>query len=117
MREACPMRRVFSILSKVFLIIAALPLAALAGLVSSVFGLKEKRSPSEVATYLGHFIEGGGEAWDWDDFTSVPIADPQLDHIRRRAAAIRLPVTNEGLALLRELLVEAHDMARLEIAI
>lgn len=111
------MRRVFSILLKVFLVIVALPLAALAGLVSSVFGLKEKLSPAEVAASLRDFIEGGGEAWDWDDFTSVPIANPLLDDIRRKAAAIKLPVTDEGLALLRELLVEAEDMARLETEI
>ena len=116
MRDARPMQRVFSILSKVVLVIVALPVAALAGLVSSVFGLKEELSPSEVAAYLRNFMEGG-EAWDWDDFTSVPIANPRLDDIRRRAAAIRLPVTNEGLAVLRELLVEADGMARLETAI
>jgi hypothetical protein len=116
MREARPMRRIFSVPLKVLLVIVAIPLAALAALVSSIFGLKAKLSASEVATYLRDFIEGGGGAWDWDDFTSVPIGDPRLEEIRRRAAAIDIPVTGEGSAMLRELLVEADDLARLETA-
>ena len=114
MREARPMPRLFSIPWKVLLVIVATPLAALAALVSSIFGLKAKLSASEVATYVRDFIEGEGGARDWDDFTSVPIGDPRLDDIRRRAAGIDLPATDEGLALLRELLVEANDLARLE---
>ena len=116
MREARRMPRVFSVSSKVLLVIVAIPLAALAGLVSSIFGLKGKLTASEVAIYLRDFIEGGGGVWDWDDFTSVPIGNPRLEDIRRRAAAIDLPVTEEGSAILRELLVEADDLARLEAA-
>ena len=116
MREARPMPRAFSIPLKVLLVIVAMPLAALAALVSSIFGLKAKLSASEVATYLRDFIHGGGEAWDWDNFTSVPISDPRLDDIRRRAVAIDIPVTEEGSAILRELLVEAEDLARFEAA-
>src|SRR6185503_18942768 len=77
MREVRSMPRVFSIPLKVLLVIFAVPLAALAALASWVFGLKAKLSASEVATYLRNFIEGGGGAWDWDDFTSVPIGDPR----------------------------------------
>lgn len=96
------------------LALLAVPLAALAALVSWVFGLKANLSAAEVASYLRDFIEGRGGAWDWDDFTSVPIGDPRLEDIRRRAAPIDLPVTDEGSAILRELLVEADDLARLE---
>lgn len=116
MREARPMPRAFSVPLKVLLVIVAIPLAALRGLVSSIFGLKAKLSSSKVATYLRDFIEGGGGAWDWDDFTSVPIRDPRLEDIRRKAAAIDVPVTDEGSAMLRDLLVEADDLARLETA-
>lgn len=111
------MPRVFSIPLKVLLVIVAIPLAALAALVSSIFGLKAKLSASEVATYLRDFIEGDDRPSDWDDFTSVPIANPRLDDIRRRAAAIDLPVTDEGSAVLRELLAEANNLVRLETAI
>ena len=38
--------------------IVGVPLAVLAAVVSYIFDLKEKRSASEVATYLRNFIEG-----------------------------------------------------------
>lgn len=114
MREARTVPRVFSIPLTILLIVVATPLAALAALVSWLFGLKAKLSASEVATYLRDFIEGNGGDYDWDDFTSVPIGDPRLEDIRSRAAAIDLPVTEEGLAILRELLIEADDLARVE---
>lgn len=110
------MPRVFAIPSKVLLAIVAVPLAVAAALVSSFFGLTAKHSALQVATYLRNFIEGRGGGWDWDDFISVPIGDPRLEDIRIKAAAIDLPVTDEGLAILRELLVEAEKLARLKTA-
>lgn len=114
MREARPMLRVFSTMVMLLLAVVALPFAAIAALVSSIFGLTAKLSASEVATYLREFIEGRGRASDWDDFTSVPIGDPRLEDIRRRAAAIDFPITEEGWAILRALLAEADDLVRLE---
>ena len=58
------------------------------------------------------FIEGSGGDWDWDDFTSVPNADPQLEDIRRRAVAVDFPSTGEGSTTLRGLLTEAERLAR-----
>lgn len=43
------------------------------------------RSTAEVARYLRDFIEGTGGEWDFDDFTSMPLADPRLEAIRDRA--------------------------------
>jgi hypothetical protein len=65
-------------------------------LVSTIFGLKAKLSASEVVTYLRDHIDGTGSDWDWDDFTSVPIADPRLDEIRRKASAVTAPDTAEA---------------------
>src|SRR5277367_4443040 len=48
------------------------------------------RSPQDVAGFLRDFIAGEGGDWDWDEFESVPITDPVLDHIRTEAAC-RLP--------------------------
>jgi hypothetical protein len=93
------------------LIVLAVPLAAIAALISAVFGLKEKRSASEVATYLRNFLNDESDSWDWDDFTSVEIADPKLEDIRRRAAALDLPITGEGTAELGRLLAEAESLA------
>ena len=114
MREIPKMRRAISAVLKGLLVIVAIPLAAVAGLISWMFGLKAKLSASEVATYLRDFIEGSGGDWDWDDFTSVPIANPQLEDIRRRAAAVDLPSTDEGLSTLQGLLAEAERLAELE---
>lgn len=63
-----------------------------------------KRTPQEVARILRGFIAGTGGEWDWDDFTSVPIADAALEAIRLEAEAVPLPVDDEGLAKLRALL-------------
>ena len=108
------MRGAISTVLKVLLAIVAISLAAIAGLISWMFGLKAKLSATEVATYLRDFIEGSGDDWDWDDFTSVPIANPQLEDIRRKAAAVDLPSTEEGLTTLQGLLAEAERLAKSE---
>ena len=79
-----------------------LPIAVLGGL----FGGKEKRSAADVAGYLSDFISGTGGEWDWDDFVCTPIADPELDRIRREAAGAGPPDPEMG--RLRELLAEAE---------
>ena len=104
------MRSAFVTAAKVLLVIVALPIAAIAGLLGSA----EKRRADEVATYLRNFVHGGGGEWDWDDFISVPIANPRLDELRKRAAAVDLPPSQEGIGLLRELLLEAEQLAALE---
>lgn len=68
------------------------------------------RTPREVAKILRNFIAGSGGEWDWDDFTSSPIADAALDEIRREAGAVPLPVDTEGLAKLRELLDRVNGL-------
>jgi hypothetical protein len=99
-------KRAFATLGKVLLVIVALPVAAIAGL----FASPKKREAGEVASYLRNFINGGGGEWDWDDFTSVPIADPRLEDIRRRAGAVELPATDDGVAVLRGLLAEVERL-------
>ena len=106
------MRNAISTTAKILLVVFTIPLAAIVGLFSWVFGAKEKLSAAEVATYLRNFIEGGGDVWDWDDFTSVPIFDPQLEDIRRRAAAVTLPNKGEAMIILQGLLVEAERLAQ-----
>jgi len=104
------MLRAVSTSAKVLLAIALVPVALVAGFISSVFGLKAKLSASEVTTYLRNFIEGRGGEWDWDDFTSVPIADPSLESIRKRAAEVELPAADDGMRILRGLLAEAETL-------
>lgn len=104
------MKRVAIGTGKVLLVILAVPLAATAALLTGLFGQSEKRTAAEVATYLRRFVEGGGGDWDWDDFTSVQIDDPQLEDIRRRALAVELPPTDEGVRTLRQLLEETEQL-------
>ena len=105
------MKHPFATAGKALLVIAAIPVAAVVAMLAGVFGLKEKRTGAEVATYLRGFVDRGGGEWDWDDFTSVPISDPRLEDIRKRAAAVNLPPTEEGIAALRGLLAEAERLA------
>jgi len=101
------MRRAIAAIGKILLVLVALPVAVVVG----VFAYPKRRGADEVASYLRAFINGGGDEWDWDDFTSVPIADPELDSIRRRADAVELPVTDGGALVLRDLLAEAERLA------
>lgn len=36
----------------------------------------------EVADIIERFVEGKGEAWEWDDFISSQIRNPELEAIR-----------------------------------
>lgn len=45
------------------------------------------RSAEEVACFLRGFVEGTGGEWDFDNLTSIPLADPRLESIRERAGA------------------------------
>jgi hypothetical protein len=73
-------------------------------------GRKTKdRSAAEVARYLRDFIEEVGGEWDWDDFESVPITNPDLDRIRLEAAKAGPP--NPDMIRLAELLAQAEAHA------
>lgn len=74
------------------------------------FERPSKISASEVAVYLREFIEGTGGAWDWDDFISVPIADPQLESVRTKASRINPLIDDEGMNKLRLLLFEVEGI-------
>lgn len=56
------------------------------------------------------FLDGSGDKWDWDAFTSCSLRSARLDGLRDRAAAVELPLDMEGEATLRELLEEAEQL-------
>lgn len=87
------------------------PIAVVVKLVTMPLERPDDRTAAEVARYLRNFIGGTGGDWDYDDFESVPIADPCLDSIRRRAASVREPTSDEGFATLQALLAEAEALA------
>jgi hypothetical protein len=76
------------------------------------------RTKSEVAQFLDDFLHDRGGAWDWDDFTSIPIKDPALERIRLGCATLpeRFPPAHcreycneEGRAEIEEFLKNLRD--------
>lgn len=47
-----------------------------------------KRTPEEVANTIEGFVNGGGNQWAWDGFTSIRIDDPELEAIRQKVVAL-----------------------------
>jgi hypothetical protein len=113
LRETAIMRFKISTVGKIGLVMVAMPFVVIAALLSAIFDLKAKLSADEVAANLRHFIEGSDDDCEWDEFTSVPIANPELEYIRRRAAAVDLSLTAAGLVTLHRLLAEAEHLANL----
>ena len=54
------------------------------------------------------FLDGSGNRWDWNAFTSSSLRDVELDRIRRCAAVVALPLDAEGKATLQQLLEQAE---------
>lgn len=52
------------------------------------------------------FLDGTCGRYDWDDFTSCSLRDPEVDSIRLRASSVDLPVDADGE---RELLALADE--------
>ena len=92
--------------------IVLIPLFLIFKLIILPFERPLKRTPKEVAKYLQDLLDGTGGDWDWDDFTSCPIFDPQLEELRVRAWDIELPLTDEGIAELQQLLADAKQIDR-----
>jgi hypothetical protein len=48
------------------------------------WGAKRKLTPEQFADKLEHHLLGTEGAWDWDDTTSLGIADKRLDRLRAK---------------------------------
>ena len=44
--------------------------------------MAKKRTREEDALIIERFLDGTGGRWDWDNFCSIEIIDPELDHVR-----------------------------------
>jgi hypothetical protein len=86
------------------------PLVLLLAPIAAFASKRKKRTPAEVAGFIRDFIESNGGEWDWDDFTSVKLADPKLETIRLEADLVDLPVTEAGREQLKALLVRAEAL-------
>jgi hypothetical protein len=73
------------------------------------------KSRQEEAAYAARtiraFLNGSGGDWDWDDFTSCSLRNVEVDHLRRRAAYVELPVDDDGREELIALAGEADLLA------
>ena len=47
-----------------------------------------KRTPEEVANTIEGFVNGTGNQWAWDGFTSIRLDDPELEAIRQKMVAL-----------------------------
>ncbi|NML10532.1 hypothetical protein HHL08_10275 [Sphingobium sp. AR-3-1] len=67
--------------------IAILPVFLIVKPVMVPFEKPRTLSPEEVIGYLRGFLEGTDGPWDWDNFTTQPVANPRLDDIREGGCA------------------------------
>lgn len=51
-------------------------------------GSGRNSSREKIARVIADFIEGKGQPYDWDDFTSHPLKDPALDMIRKECVEV-----------------------------
>ncbi|HSS95836.1 MAG TPA: hypothetical protein VLK33_02335 [Terriglobales bacterium] len=83
-----------------FLVVVPIALfILLAGL--GKWGPKKKVTPQQFAYELERHLLGTDGEWDWDDTTSIAIADRQLDTLRRKLSKfnlLELPERREELA-------------------
>jgi hypothetical protein len=72
------------------------------------------KSQQENAAYAARtirsFLDETCGPYDWDDFTSCSLRDPEVDNIRLAASSVDLPVDADGE---RELLALADEADRL----
>ena len=90
----------------VLLAIPTLIVAIIIKLIILPFERPKEISSKEVRDYLQDMINASGTAFDWDDFTSIRIKNPELEKIRSQASEIELPINEAGKQKLRDLLKE-----------
>jgi hypothetical protein len=66
-----------------WLVFVPLGIIALAFFIAAL-PFKRKVTPEQFADELETHLLGTGGLWDWDDTTSVAIADPRLEEVRSR---------------------------------
>jgi hypothetical protein len=68
---------------------------------------RNRLTPAQVADAIEKHLEGTDGPYDWDDFTSIPIADDRLDAIRRRCGDFGgAPSSRKDLEELRRIISE-----------
>lgn len=96
------------------LAVLSLPFILVGALIAGLLGKPIERTADEVARYIRAMLDGTvgdeGAGFDYDEFSSVPIADPNLESIARRACdAFELRPESDR-ATLESLLAEAEAL-------
>jgi hypothetical protein len=47
-----------------------------------------KMTKIQIAALIDSFLDGTCGEWDWDDFISAKLKDPELENVRERCAAV-----------------------------
>ena len=71
------------------LAVVSLPVMLVGALIAGIFGRPIERTPHEVARYIRAMLDDTVleevSGFDYDEFSCVPIADPKLESLARRA--------------------------------
>jgi hypothetical protein len=97
--------------------IVAIPTIIAVKLIVMPFEKPIERSASEVLSILQDFRDGTGDDCDWDDFTSIPVVDVELEDIRAIAASLDLPFGDAELAGLRSLITRTEALVAQSISL
>jgi hypothetical protein len=82
---------------------------------------KMDRSRGEIADIIERFLDGICSKWEWDDFCSWPIQDPQLEQVRLRCALLpqEFPAEQKwqycaeaGMAVMRQFICDLRGPSR-----
>jgi hypothetical protein len=68
-----------------------------------------KRTAPEVAVYVENHLRGTEGAHDWDDFTSIPIADQRLNAMRLRCVELDDRSPTERFSELRKMVRDLRN--------
>ncbi len=80
-----------------------------------------KMTKGEVADTLEAFISGSSKDWDWDDFISLRLQDPELDKIQKECAVLpdKYPpkekgqyCSPEGIEVLKNIVIKLRAVSR-----
>jgi hypothetical protein len=107
-----------SLLQNTFGVLASavlIPLGIVGALIAGLFARPMERTADEVARYIRAMLAGKlldeDSGYDYDEFSCVPIADPQLESIARRACEAFELRSGPDRSALECLLAEAEILA------
>lgn len=71
--------------------------------------LLNRPTATEVLDAIEKHIQGTEGPWDWDDFTSIPIADDKLDKLRLRCLTLDHVSREEALQELKKIVADLKN--------